>query len=244
MLGQDVLGSGIRPARYSTDFAVNDYTYEDMQNPEVTVPHGVGFIWSTILWDMYWAFIEEYGFDPDMYYGTGGNNMALQLVMDGLKLQTCGNVGFVDGRNAILQADDMVNNGANECLIRGVFARRGVGALAFQGTSASVGDQTPDFTVSAPLGTDCDAVLGVNDFDKTIFTVYPNPASATININSNANSGLGVIAIYDINGRQVMREQLDLTNTATINTASLATGVYVLKITSENAAHTQKLIIK
>jgi hypothetical protein len=40
------------------------------------------------------GFIAEYGFDSDIYYGTGGNNKAIQLVMDGLKLINCENVGL------------------------------------------------------------------------------------------------------------------------------------------------------
>ena len=244
VLGQDALGSGIRPARYSTDLAVNGYTYEDMENPEVTVPHGIGFIWSTILWDMYWAFIDEYGFDPDMYYGTGGNNMALQLVMDGLKLQTCGNVGFVDGRDAILMADEALYAGANECTIRRVFARRGVGALSSQGTALSRADQTPDFTVSDPSGTNCDEVLATNDLDNALFTVYPNPASHQIYINSNKNSGLAKVEVYDINGRKVINQNIDLVNTATLNTSNLETGIYVLHINTDNASYTQKVIIQ
>jgi hypothetical protein len=34
------------------------------------------FVWCTIIWDMYWAFIAQDGYDPDIYHGTGGNNMA------------------------------------------------------------------------------------------------------------------------------------------------------------------------
>ena len=244
VLGQNTLGSGIRPARYSTDFAVNDYTYEDLGNAEITVPHGVGFIWSTIIWDMYWAFIEEYGFDADMYYGSGGNNMALQLVVDGLKLQTCGNVGFVDGRDAILMADEALYGGANECMIRSVFARRGVGALALQGTAVSRMDQSPDFTVSDPLGTDCDEVLGHQDLDKTIFSIYPNPAKDLVHINSNRNNGLANIMVYDMNGRQVLKSKIDLVTTNTINTSRLQSGIYVIKIFGNNISHTQKLIIE
>jgi hypothetical protein len=131
--------------------SINDYTYADIADEALSVPHGVGFVWATMIWDMYWAFIGEYGYDSDIYYGTGGNNMATQLVMDGLKLITCGNVGFVEGRNSIIQADAALYDGVNECLIRAVFARRGVGALAQQGTSESRSDQVPDDTVN-PLG--------------------------------------------------------------------------------------------
>ena len=47
--------------------------------------------------------VAEFGYDPDLY-GTGGNNLAYQLVIDGMKLQPC-SPGFVTGRNAILAAD-------------------------------------------------------------------------------------------------------------------------------------------
>ena len=44
-----------------------------------------------------------------VYDGIGGNNIALQLVMDGLKLQSA-TPTFLDARDAILLADQ-VNNG-------------------------------------------------------------------------------------------------------------------------------------
>jgi hypothetical protein len=100
--GQPTDAQGIREAPYSTDFAVNNYTYADSNN-NVSQPHGIGFVWATMLWDMTWLLIDEYGFDPDLYNGTGGNNIAIQLVMDGMKLQNC-SPGFVDGRDAILEA--------------------------------------------------------------------------------------------------------------------------------------------
>lgn len=137
-------GNGIRPLPYDTSFAVNDYTYADLGNNEIAVPHGVGFIWSTMLWDLSWAFIDQYGYDADVVNGEGGNNIALQLITDGLKLQSC-EPGFVDGRDAILMADELTHGGANKCLIWRVFARRGLGYSASQGSSNSVTDGTAAF---------------------------------------------------------------------------------------------------
>ena len=58
-----------------------------------------------MLWEMYWNLVDRYGYNADMYapWNKGGNNLAIQLVTDGMKLQPC-LPGFVDGRNAILQA--------------------------------------------------------------------------------------------------------------------------------------------
>ena len=144
---QPVTGQGIRPAPYSTDFAVNPYTYGASNNAgQISEPHGVGFIFATVLWDLTWALIDQYSGipDPDLYNGTGGNNIAMNLVIEGLKLQPC-NPGMIDGRDAILQADQLLYNGAHRCLIWGVFAKRGFGYSADQGSPASRSDQTEAF---------------------------------------------------------------------------------------------------
>lgn len=145
---QSVTGGGIRPYPYSTDKSVSPYTYNNIK--QFSVPHGVGSVWCAMLWDMYWAFIDEYGYDSDIYYGTGGNNIAMQLVMDGLKLQKC-SPGFVDGRDAILLADRLNNNGKNQRLIWEVFAARGLGASADQGSSESRSDGIQAFDLPAQV---------------------------------------------------------------------------------------------
>ncbi len=128
-------GKGIRDFPYSTDMAINPYTYKDIGNARI--PHGLGAVWCTMLWDLNWAMIAQYGFSADFYNGDLGNNRALQLVMDGLKMQPC-DPGFVDARNAILQADQIRYGGENQRLIWEVFARRGLGYSADQGSNNGV----------------------------------------------------------------------------------------------------------
>ncbi len=143
--GEPTTGVGIRPAPYNTNFAVNGWTYDGTNNTgAISQPHGIGFIWCTMLWDMTWAFIDEYGFDPDLYTGTGGNNIAMELVMQGMALQTC-NPGFEDGRDAILQADQILYGGIHQCLIWNAFAARGLGFSADQGSVNSRTDQVEAF---------------------------------------------------------------------------------------------------
>ena len=135
-------GRGIRRYPYSTDMSINPLTYGDVAaNTQV---HAVGEVWASMLWDLYWAFVDEYGYDPDWYNGTGGNNMAVRLVFEGMKNQPCF-PGFVDGRDAILAADEALFGGANQCLIWEVFARRGLGYYADQGDSDNAADQTESF---------------------------------------------------------------------------------------------------
>lgn len=145
--GQSTIGTGIRPAPYSTDFGTNPYTYGDSNDQNnISQPHGVGFIYATALWDMTWAIIDHYGGtpDPDIYGGTGGNNVAMHLVTESLKLQPCG-PGMIDGRDAILAADQSLYGGEHQCIIWNAFATRGFGFSASQGSSNSRTDQTEAF---------------------------------------------------------------------------------------------------
>ena len=144
-------GGGIRPYPYSTDFGINPVTYDYIKLNQFTVPHGVGSVWCSMLWDLYWAFIDVYGYDSDVYSGTGGNNMVMHLVMDGLKLQPC-NPGFITGRDAIIKADENLNAGKNKLLIWQVFAKRGLGYSADQGSSASKSDGTQAFDLPPSFG--------------------------------------------------------------------------------------------
>ncbi|MGB1451703.1 MAG: T9SS type A sorting domain-containing protein [Marinirhabdus sp.] len=47
-----------------------------------------------------------------------------------------------------------------------------------------------------------------------------------------------------IQGNVVKTEKVNLSTTVSINTSGLKTGVYLLKIESENGLHTAKLIIE
>ena len=137
---------GVRLAPYTTDMTVNDYTYGDL--PGMFTEHRIGFVWCSMLWEMYWELVNQYGFNPDFYgdYDSGGNNLAIQLVVDALKLQPC-SPGFVDARDAILLADQNLTGGQNQCAIWRAFAKRGLGYGAEQGSSNSVFDGVESFEV-------------------------------------------------------------------------------------------------
>jgi len=155
LFGQGPNGPGIRNYPYSTNFAVNPHTYDDIKTTG-TSPHALGEVWATMLWEMTWELVNAHGFSTDFYTVTGnsavdaGNIQALALVTEGLKLQPC-SPGFVDGRDAILLADQNIYGGVNQCIIWEAFARRGLGYSADQGSSASRTDGTEAFDL--PPGT-------------------------------------------------------------------------------------------
>jgi hypothetical protein len=145
VLGQSPTAAGIRRYPYSTSLSINPLTYADLSiSPEV---HDIGEIWCATLWDLTWALIQQQGtIEPNLYnsVSTGGNAIALQLVLQGLKLQPC-QPGFLDSRDAILAADNLLYGGQYDCLIKNVFARRGMGTSAVEGSATSTSDQVAAF---------------------------------------------------------------------------------------------------
>ena len=155
-------GRGIRNAPYSTDFTINDYTYQDVISSAshtpaggrgLSIPHGVGFVWASMLWDMTWALIDAHGFSEEIADASGraGNQIALNLIVTGLKLTPC-TPGFVDGRDAILAADQALYGGAHTDLIWGAFARRGLGVGADQGAPTAHTDGRANFVAPGAAG--------------------------------------------------------------------------------------------
>jgi hypothetical protein len=242
--GQSTTGTGIRNAPYTTDFLINNYTYGDSNNASnVSEPHGVGFVFATMLWDLTWAYIDKYGFDSDLFNGTGGNNKVMQLVLDGLKLQPC-SPGFVDGRDAILAADMASTGGQNQCLIWEAFANRGLGYNASQGDSESRTDQIEDFSLPPdedPTLDNCE-VLSVIDIENMTI-VYPNPANGSVNIVSQFIDGATIIKLIDLNGRIVLEGNYNFENKINVNLQNISSGVYILNLNNNGVMYNHKLII-
>lgn len=249
-IGQPTDGGGIRPTPYSTNFAVNASTYDSVATFEnTTAPHPVGYVWTTMIWDMTWGLIDQYGFDADIYNGSGGNNIALQLVMDGLKLQPC-NPGFVDARDAILAAvainpflDNDNERAEVGCIVWTAFANRGLGWSADQGDWREREDGTSATDFPPDDVNPCNA-LSISDRSETSYRVFPNPSNGEININVGAAIGQGSVRILDINGREVYAAQKSLEGTVRVEAQGLATGVYLLQIQSDSVSQTTKIVIE
>ncbi|MEH6534948.1 MAG: T9SS type A sorting domain-containing protein [Psychroserpens sp.] len=86
-----------------------------------------------------------------------------------------------------------------------------------------------------------DLILSTPSFETTGFKVYPNPtATGFVNIVSANNENIAV-TVYDILGKQVISETVSNNR---LNVSALNTGIYILKISQNNASVTKKLVIK
>lgn len=162
-------GTGIRSQPYCTNFNVNNRVYATSIS---TSAHSRGEIWCATLWDMTWNIINQVGsinsniFNPS---AGGGNSIALKLVTEGMKLQPC-SPGFISGRDAILQADQILFGGLYSCAIKEAFRRRGMGSQASQGSSGSVTDQIPDFGEGGTLTLSQNGMTEVQEGQNIMYT--------------------------------------------------------------------------
>ncbi len=184
VLGQPTTGLGIRPAKYSTNMGVNAYTYADL--PSMVVPHGVGFVWCTMLWELVDGLVNAHG-------TTLGFDKAMHLVNLGMILQPC-SPGFVDGRNAILKADSILYGKENYCTIWNAFAKRGLGKSALQGSSNNKFDGTAAFDIPCqctpifPTIT-CPSNISVTPAPGECQGTYCFPASVVLHYNPTPGQG-------------------------------------------------------
>ena len=74
-----------------------------------------------------------------------------------------------------------------------------------------------------------------------IVNVYPNPAKDQLNVVSSQNA---TVQLFDLAGKLVATESVIAANQQhTINTSSIAAGVYMLKISNENFVTTKRIVI-
>ncbi|WP_323787961.1 T9SS type A sorting domain-containing protein [Psychroserpens sp.] len=91
-----------------------------------------------------------------------------------------------------------------------------------------------DITASTTLSTT--EVLSNNEF-----SISPNPATSRLNVYLPQNSINATIAVYDVLGKRVYSNQLDAL-TSTIDVSKWNTGVYLVRISTDNSTQTKRFV--
>ncbi|MBD3905317.1 T9SS-dependent M36 family metallopeptidase [Chryseobacterium sp. Ch-15] len=247
--GQLTTGAGFRPAKYSPDFSLNNYTYGKTNGMEIEedgeiVPdvHSIGFIWASMLWDLHWQYAAKYGYSSDVLTNkNSGSARVLQLVTDALKLQAC-NPTFIDGRNAILSAEMLTTKGEDRCMIWKTFAKRGLGLNALPGNKMNINDQKEDFSIPKDC-TDGNSNIAI---DKSLIAIYPNPAKDQFFIYlKDFTIGSLHLQIYDMSGKLILSDnRFSPDARIPVSTKNFENGVYVVKLQGIGIDTTSKIIIK
>lgn len=82
-------------------------------------------------------------------------------------------------------------------------------------------------------------ILGMEDFEDDVFTVYPNPVQDILNIQTKAS--VEKVTVYDILGKVVLQET-PLAVSPQINMASLPSGTYMVKVTIDKNSKIVKIL--
>ena len=174
---------GLRRYPYSVSTNVNPLTYKDIDTNQLSahtgVPispwlgynpananevHNAGEVWCIALWEARSRMCHKYG-------NAAGNQMMLQLVIDGMKLSPA-NPLFLQARDAILQADRADNGGANQDLLWAAFAKRGMGYSASSpgnNTTTGVGE-----AFNTPLDTNAPIIAVLSPANNATLNLLTN----------------------------------------------------------------------
>ena len=84
-----------------------------------------------------------------------------------------------------------------------------------------------------------DTVLGTSNFNDQAFNFYPNPVKDILNLNYSKD--ITNVAVYNLLGQQVVTKNVN-SNQSQIDMSHLASGTYMVKITSNDQVKTIKVI--
>jgi extracellular elastinolytic metalloproteinase len=165
-LGQPTSGNGIRTQRYSTNPAVNTWTYASING--MAVPHGVGSVWAQAAWEVYWKLVDLHGFDANLFNGNGnaGNQRMMLYVVEGLKNTAC-NPTFTQVRDGIIQAAIDNHSGEDVCPMWEAFAAFGLGTNAVS-SGANGTTPTNGFAIPASCQGGGGTVVFNDDFETSL----------------------------------------------------------------------------
>jgi len=90
-----------------------------------------------------------------------------------------------------------------------------------------------------------DTSLSSSDFENNGFTLFPNPAKEMFTIKSSTANLATKAAIFDITGKLLFTKELSNNSEHTIETTSLAKGIYLVSVeTSNGTNYSTKLIVE
>ncbi|WP_299114078.1 T9SS type A sorting domain-containing protein [uncultured Winogradskyella sp.] len=86
-----------------------------------------------------------------------------------------------------------------------------------------------------------DATLGLANLETLEFKLYPNPVKDILHIETNSNSTYLNLEIYDLLGKKVLDAHI---NNGSVDISSLNSGMYLLKLETNNISATKKIIVE
>ena len=151
-----------------------------------------------------------------------------------------------DQANHVYSEDiTLLNAGCYRIRVRDI-AGEGMGSGYFQFKDANNnvvfkgGGQVAPFTYELSSELNCDGTLSVEEIEKELPLVYPNPSTGLFNLN--LGKGNWQVQVYDITGRKVLESQND--GMGSIDLGGHQSGMYFLKATNETQEINTKIMVR
>ncbi len=117
----------------------------------------------------------------------------------------------------------------------------GSGSVSYTVTNAGGCSNTR--TINANVVASCKGVTTNQQNTVNSIVLYPNPAHSLINLKVKTLIGAGNIVVTDLYGKQIKQQSLSM-GINTIDVSSLAKGMYLVSVITENSKQTQKVIVE
>jgi hypothetical protein len=89
-----------------------------------------------------------------------------------------------------------------------------------------------------------DTSLSALSLNESLVTIYPNPANNELYIKNDNNVALEFISIADLTGKIVFNQDIQNLGSNAVNIASLAKGMYLITVETQNGLTATSKIIK
>ena len=88
-----------------------------------------------------------------------------------------------------------------------------------------------------------DTLLSVENFeDITNFNISPNPASLNLNVNIPSTIENATLRVFDLLGKKVLEQEVGGIQTVSVDVSKWNTGVYIVRISSDDVTQTKRFI--
>ena len=151
-----------------------------------------------------------------------------------------------DQANHVYSEDiTLLNAGCYRIRVRDI-AGEGMGSGYFQFKDANNnvvfkgGGQVEPFTYELSSELSCDGTLSVEETEKELPSVYPNPSEGLFYLN--VGKGNWQVQVYDITGRKVLESQND--GIGSVDLSGRRSGMYFLKATNGTQEINTKIVIR
>ncbi|KAF2676204.1 extracellular elastinolytic metallo proteinase [Lentithecium fluviatile CBS 122367] len=133
---------GLRSHYISTNMQTTPLTFQSLNELSSSGGFDVGTTWTTAVYEVFWNMAEMHGIGEvekvtldARGVPQGARYLLLKLILDSEALLPC-SPHHLQGRDALVQADQILTGGENKCAIWRGFAKRGFGEDAVRGSGA------------------------------------------------------------------------------------------------------------